>query len=55
MNTLAIGQNLMLPDEKLETVNQDCARDLSILKNTKKQRGSDGENNISSLLENVII
>ena len=55
MNTLAIGQNLMLSDEKLETENKDCAKNLSIFKNAKKQRGSDGEKNISSLLENVII
>ena len=55
MNTLAIGQNLMLPDEKLETGNKDCAKNLSIFKNAIKQRGSDGKKNISSLLENVII
>ena len=45
----------MLSDEKLETENKDCAKNLSIFKNAKKQRGSDGEKNISSLLENVII
>ena len=55
MNTLAIGQNLMLPDEKLETENKDCAKDLSIFKNAEKQCGSYGEKNISSLLENVIL
>ena len=44
-NALVIGQNLMLPDEILETKDKDlCKR----FQNAKKQGGSYGEKNISS-------
>ena len=45
-NTLVIGQNLMLPDEILETKDKDlCKR----FQNAKKQGGSYGEKNIKFL------